>query len=95
VFNKIMSLNDGKVPGNNVIIPESLKRVACEISKPLAILNNKSVTEGVVPQEWKRANITSLFTKSFRSEPGNYRPVNLMSYLGKVLDWVRMTFCII
>ena len=61
MFYKIMSLKDGKAPGDDGIIPEFLKRVACEISEPLAILYNKSVTEGIVPQEWKRANITPLF----------------------------------
>jgi len=38
-FNKVMSLNDGKVPGDD-IIHEFLKRVACEISELLAILYN-------------------------------------------------------
>jgi len=86
VFNKIMSLKDGKAPGDDIIIPEFLKRVACEISEPLAILYNKSVAEGMVPQEWKRANITPLFKRGSRSEPGNYRPVSLTSYLGKILE---------
>jgi len=61
VFNKIISLKDGKAPGDDGIIPKFLKRVACEISEPLAVLYNKSVTEGMVPQEWKRANITPVF----------------------------------
>ena len=70
--------------GDDGIISEFLKRVACEISIPLAILYNKSVTEGMVPQEWKRANITPLFKGGTRSEPGNYRLVSLTSYLGKI-----------
>jgi len=65
----------------NGTIPEFLKRVANEISNPLAILYNKSVTEGMVPQEWKTANITPLFKGGTRSEPGNYRPASLTSYL--------------
>jgi len=39
--------------GDDGIIPEFLKRVACEISIPLAILYNKSVTEGMVPKSGK------------------------------------------
>jgi len=86
VYDKVMNLNDGKAPGHDGIIQEFLKRVACEISIPLSILYNKSVTEGMVPQEWKRANITPLFKGGTRSEPGNYRPVSLTSYLGKILE---------
>jgi len=39
-------------------IPEFLKKLASVISKPLAIIFRKSVAdaEGVVPQEWRRAN---------------------------------------
>ena len=73
-------------PLNEGIIPEFLKIVACEISEPLAILYNKSVTDGIVPQEWKRANITPLFKRGSRSEPGNYRLTSLTSYLGKILQ---------
>ena len=51
-----------------------------------AVIYNKSIAEGVVPQEWKRANVTPLFKKGSQSEPGNYRPVSLTSYLGKILE---------
>ena len=50
------------------------------------IIFRKSVAEGVVPQEWKRANITPLFKKGSRSDPGNYRPVSLTSHVGKILE---------
>jgi len=66
VYDKIMNLKDGKAPGDDGIIPEFLKRDACEISNPLAILCNKSVTEGMVPQKWKRANIPPLFKRGLQ-----------------------------
>jgi len=84
VMSKIMNFKDGKAPGNDGIIPEFLKHIVKEISEPLAIIYNKSLSEGVVPQEWKRANITPLFKKGARSDAGNYRPVSLTSYLGKL-----------
>jgi len=86
VFDKIIKLKDGKAPGDDGIIPEFLKKLASVISKPLAIIFRKSVAEGVVPQEWKRANITPLFKKGSRSDPGNYRPVSLTSHIGKILE---------
>ena len=63
VFNTIMKLKDGKAPGNDGFTTEFFKKLASEISEPLAIIYNKSLLEGVVPHEWKQANITPLFKK--------------------------------
>jgi len=79
VFNTIMKLKDGKAPGNDGFTTEFLKKLASDISVPLAMIYNKSLLEGVVPHEWKQANITPLFKKGSKSEPGNYRPVSLTS----------------
>ena len=86
VFNKIIKLKDGKAPGDDGFVPEFLKNLASVISVPLSVIYNKSIVEGVVPQDWKRANVTPLFKKGSRSDPGNYRPVSLTSYLGKILE---------
>ena len=42
--------------------------------------------EGIVPSEWKEANITPLFKKESRKKPENYRPVSLTSVLCKLLE---------
>jgi len=86
VFNTIMKLKDGKAPGNDGFTTEFLKKLASEISGPLAIIYNKSLLEGLVPHVWKQANVTPLFKKGSKSEPGNYRPVSLTSYIGKILE---------
>jgi len=36
--------------------------------------------------EWKRANVTPLFKKGSKGNPGNYRPISLTSYIGKVME---------
>ena len=41
--------------------------------------NKLSLEEGIVPSEWKEANITPLFKKGSRNKPENYRPVSLTS----------------
>jgi len=73
VYNKIVKLKEGKAPGDDGFVPEFLKCLANVISVPLALIYNKSIAEGVVRQEWKTANVTPLFNKGSRSEPGNYR----------------------
>jgi len=60
VLNTIMKLKDGKVPGNDGFTSEFLKRLVSEISEPLTMIYNKSQFEGVVPHEWRQANVTPL-----------------------------------
>ena len=55
-----------------------------QISTPLAKLFNLSLKEGIVPSEWKEANITQLFKKGSRNKPENYRPVSLTSVVCKL-----------
>ena len=46
------------------------------MSEILLILFRKSLEEGVVPEEWKRANVTPIYKKGTKSDPGNYSPVS-------------------
>ena len=56
------------------------------ISVPLAIIYTKSLEEGVVPGDWRCANITPVFKKGSKSAAGNYRPVSLTCILCKVME---------
>ena len=47
---------------------------------------NLSLEEGIVPSEWKEANITPLFKTVSRNKPENYRPVSLTSVVCKLLE---------
>ena len=44
------------------------------------------MAEGVVPEVWKSANVTSLFRKGPKADPSNYRPVSLTSVASKVME---------
>ena len=44
--------------------------------------------EGVVPDEWKLANVTPIYKKGSKGLPGNYRPVSLTCILCKVMESV-------
>ena len=47
---------------------------------------NLLLEEGIVPSEWKEANITPLFNKGSRKKSENYRPVSLTSVVCKLLE---------
>ena len=59
-----------------------------EISKPLAHVFNMSLQEGIVPLEWKEANIIPLFKKGSRNKSVHYRPVSLTSVICKLLETI-------
>ena len=61
IAKKIKKMKDNKSPGVDGIPPELLKEIVEQISTPLAKLFNLSLEEGIVPSEWKEANITLLF----------------------------------
>ena len=76
-------MKDNKSPGVDGILPKLLKEIVEQISTPLAKL---SPEEGIVPSEWKEANIMPLFKKRSRNKPENYRPVSLTSVVCKLLE---------
>ena len=86
IANKINKVKDNKSPGVDGIPPKLLKEIVEQISTPLANFFNVSPEEGIVPSEWKEANITPLFKKGSRNKPENYRPVSLTSVVCKLLE---------
>ena len=47
---------------------------------------NLSLEEGIVPLDWKEANIIPLFKKGSRNKLENYRPLSLTSVICKLLE---------
>ena len=86
IAKKLKKLKDNKSPGVEMIPPKLLKEIVEQINTPLAIFFNLSLEEGIVPSEWKEANITPLFKKGSRKKPENYRPVSLTSVVCKLLE---------
>ena len=84
----LKKINSNKSPGPDGFHPQLLKELAEEISEPLSNIFQKSLSEGTLPTDWKEAQITPLFKKGSKQDPGNYRPVSLTSVVCKILESV-------
>ena len=74
----------GKSAGPDGIHSRVVVETQEQLVRPLTIIFNKSLIEGVVPDSWKEAEVVPIFKKGKRDDPGNYSPVSLTSVCGKL-----------
>ena len=70
IANKTKKMKDNKSPGVDGIPPKLVKEIVKQIT-PLATFFSLSLEDGIVPSEWKEANITPLFKKGSRNKAEN------------------------
>ena len=87
----LKDLKTQKAPGPDGLTPKILKECANSIAPILTAIFQKSIATGNLPDDWLKANVTPLFKKGNRSEPGNYRPVSLTSIPCKLLEHIIHT----
>ena len=85
----ISLLNNGKSPGNDNILNEYIKSTK-HLFMPLYVgLLNSILDAGNIPESWSIDNICSIYkNKGDPLIPENYRPITLVSCLGKLFTSV-------
>jgi hypothetical protein len=89
----LRNLDPNKTSGPDGIPCRLLKEVAHEIAPSLCRLFDLSLSLGVVPSEWKFANISPIFKKEDPSIESNYCPISLLCVLSKVLERCVFNHC--
>jgi hypothetical protein len=56
------------------------------LSPILAALYRKSMNEGKVPTDWKKANVVPIFKKGAKADAANYRPISLTCVCCRVME---------
>jgi hypothetical protein len=88
VLNKLNMLNVNKSQGPDDIHGKLLYELRDKLSVPLTILFSKSLSTGVIPQDWRDANVVPLHKKGSRNKCENYRPVSLTSIVCKIFEGI-------
>ena len=72
--------------GHDQISHKLLESTMYSISKPLCKLFNKSQENYCFPNKWKQSVVIPLYKKGDKSSVNNYRPVSLLSCIGKLME---------
>jgi hypothetical protein len=84
----LLNLKPNKAAGPDDIPPRILKDTAEIIAPILTVIFQKSIDSGILPTDWKNANITPIYKKGERTKASNYRPVSLTSVCCKLLEHI-------
>ena len=88
-INKIIkNLSSKKAAGYDEIPIIFLKNIARNITKPITKIVNMCIQKNTFPVNMKRANITPLFKKKDKLNKDNYRSINLLPAISKILEKV-------
>jgi hypothetical protein len=58
------------------------------VAVPLSLIINRSLQEGTVPAHCRTGNVTPIYKKGPKGNPGNYQPVSLTSEPSKLMESV-------
>ena len=87
VREKINDLDPNTSFGPDEIHPRMLIELVDHVAEPLAIIMNKTLISGTLPEDWKMAHVTPIYkNKGAHNLAINYRPVSLTSKVCKMME---------
>ena len=82
-------VREGDAPGSDGLGPAVLKHCASALALPVWLIFEKSWREAILPEDWKSANVIPIYkNKGSRLDPSNFRPISILSGVGKVLETI-------
>ena len=88
VIKLMANIKEHKATGPDGIPGRLLKYCAYELADTFTLLFQKSLEQGRVPHDWKKARIVPIFKKGDKSKVENYRPISLTSIACKLLEHI-------
>ena len=88
VASEILSIPLNKAHGLYSCPTRIIRSVRHILSKPLADIMNKSVSQGVYPSKIKHAKVIPVYKSEDETDPGNYRPISLLFNFNRIFEKV-------
>lgn len=86
IISEIKKTNHKKAPGHDTIGAKLIKLCPQIFAQNLCKIYNKSINDKVYPDELKIAKVIALYKKGVKCQPGNYRPISLLSIFDKIFE---------
>ena len=82
----LKEVNPNKAAGPDGIHGKILKNCAVSLAYPLSVIFRVSYNSGMIPKDWKLANVVPVYKKGSKTSVENYRPISLTSLVMKIFE---------
>jgi len=86
IYKRLLRLKVNKSPGPDLIHLRVLFETSNVSARPLFLIFKRSLQTGIIPVDWKLAEVTAVHKKGPESYSSNYRPISLTSVCCKLLE---------
>ena len=90
----MLSISNFKAVGSDGFSPIIIKQNINAISKQLEYIFNLSFSSGIFPKLLKSAIVTPIYKSGSVTEPGNYRPISILTIFPNVWkNYITIGYC--
>ena len=79
IIEAIHELSPNSAAGPDCVPSSLLTNCAPELAPVLLLIFSHSLSNGVIPDSWKRAAVIPIYKSGDKTVPSNYRPISLTS----------------
>ena len=88
IKNLLDNINVNKAPGPDGIHGNVQKFCSMSLCRPLSIIFKLCYNTGIIPSEWKSANIVPIYKQGDKAVISNYRPISLICLTAKIMEQI-------
>ena len=88
ILDILRSFKVNKAHGPENISVNMIKLCVTELIVPLSLIFKNILATGIIPDQWKRANVTPVHKKEDKQLVKNYRPISLLLIFAKVFEGI-------